>query len=383
VKFSEDREARWSGRPGPFRLEGELVAAAEAPPAGGASRLRLRASVELFRARNGDVYLLRNGEPTEFVVRDPDPDDAALLLGLAERPLEVAAGDEAAQRLAPLVDAGLVIEEALAARELDGAQRFARQLPYLGEFAEPLEAQRRLRASTVAVLGCGGLGTWALGAIASLGVGRLVLVDHDNVELSNLNRQILYSPADIGTPKVECAARWVASFDPAIEVVAHREQVGSAEQVSSLVRGADALLQLADWPPYELERWVNAACVELGVAHLSAAQQPPVLRIGPAYVPGVTACFECQERQIRDGFPLYDELTEWRRAHVQPATTLGPASGIVGTLLAMETLHLLLGVPAATQGRAMVLDMRTLECEWEDLRRDASCPVCATAARRR
>ena len=97
-------------------------------------------------------------------------------------------------------------------------ERFDRQLPYFAEAGEPAAAQRRLAGSTVVVLGCGGLGTWALGALASAGVGRFVLVDDDTVELSNLNRQILYGVDDLGAAKVERAAAWLARFDPGAEV---------------------------------------------------------------------------------------------------------------------------------------------------------------------
>jgi bacteriocin biosynthesis cyclodehydratase domain-containing protein len=269
------------------------------------------------------------------------------------------------------------VSPALAAED---AQRFDRQLPYLAELGDPRELQRRLRASRVVVLGCGGLGTWALGALASIGIGRLVLIDDDAVELSNLNRQIVYGVSDVGRPKVERAADWLRGFDPSagVEVVARR--VRGAHDAAEVVAGVDAVVLAADWPAYELARWVNAACVRHGVPFIVAGQGPPLLKVGPTYVPGAGPCFACHERAIEAAYPLYRSLADQRRRAPAEAMTLGPATGLIGTMLAMELMHLLAGEgPVATQGRAWLLDMRTLEQRWEDVPRDPECPACHAA----
>ena len=77
------------------------------------------------------------------------------------------------------------------------------------------------------VLGCGGLGTWALGALASAGIGGFVLIDHDTIELSNLNRQVLYGEADLGQPKVDVAAAWLRRFDASLEVLTLSRRIES------------------------------------------------------------------------------------------------------------------------------------------------------------
>jgi bacteriocin biosynthesis cyclodehydratase domain-containing protein len=157
-----------------------------------------------------------------------------------------------------------------------------------------------------------------------------------------------------------------------------RRRIESEADAAAAIDGADAVVLAADWPPYELGRWVNQACVAAGVPFLTAGQEPPLLKVGPAYVPGRGPCFACHERRLAAEFPLYPELAEYRRRHPTPATTLGAASGVVGTLLALEIMHLLTGAePVATEGRAMLLDMRTLEQRWEAVARDPGCPVCA------
>jgi bacteriocin biosynthesis cyclodehydratase domain-containing protein len=187
---------------------------------------------------------------------------------------------------------------------------------------------------------------------------------------------------DVGAAKVERAAAWLAAFDPAISVRPERRRVRGVEDVRSLVDGADVLVQTADWPPYELGRWVDAACRDAGVPWISAGQVPPVLKVGPTYLPG-GPCFACHETQLRRGSPHYDELVAQRRADTRPATTLGPASAIVGSLIAMDLLHLLAGTRRpATAGRALIVDMRTLGSRWEVISSDPDCALCGGAGGR-
>jgi bacteriocin biosynthesis cyclodehydratase domain-containing protein len=120
-----------------------------------------------------------------------------------------------------------------------------------------------------------------------------------------------------------------------------------------------------------------------GVAYryLTVAEQPPLLKVGPTHIPGRGACFACHEHQLRRDYPMYAELAEQRRRDPPAATTLGPASGIIGTLLAQEVLHLLIRAePPATHDRALLIDMGTLQTRWEDIHRDPGCAVCTASA---
>jgi molybdopterin-synthase adenylyltransferase len=339
---------------------------------------RLRPSIEPFFAASGDVYLLRPGTHDEHVIRSATEEDRELLRRLAREPVAAPPGSVVASRIAPLVAVGVVVREPssppLAPSD---ATRFDRQLPYLAELGDPRDVQRRLRRAQVVILGCGGLGTWALGAMASVGIGSFVLVDHDTIELSNLNRQILYREEDLGRAKASVAAGWLRGFDAAVEVVTLSRRVEGPGDLDDALAGADALVLVADWPPYDLARWVNEACLAQGVPFITAGQQPPLLKIGPTYVPGRGACLACHERTVRRDFPLYDELAESRRREPPPATTLGPASGVIGTLLGLEVMHLIAAAqPPATHDRALLLDMRTLETRWEAIERDPECDAC-------
>jgi molybdopterin/thiamine biosynthesis adenylyltransferase len=234
--------------------------------------------------------------------------------------------------------------------------------------------QLALRDATVVVLGAGGLGSWTMAGLACAGVGRIVAVDDDTIELSNLNRQVLYRMSDVGRRKVDVAAESLRGLNPEIDFVPLACRVRGVEDVRSLAAGADFVVCTADWPVHEIGRWVNRACLELGVPHTSAGQFPPRVRIGPTFVPGRTACLECQEGAIRRAFPLYDELVEHRRDNAPVAATLGAPSGLIGSLLAMEVIHWITGISEpATLGRGLIFDLRDFSSHWESIEPDPDC----------
>lgn len=349
------------------------------------TRFRLKSSVEPLSTDDGALYLVRAGAD-DLVVRDAERVDRELVEWLADgeptcAELAAAVGlDEGAVRLKldALRAVGVLTEvPGSAPLEPEDAERFSRQLPYLADLGDAHASQRRLATALVVVIGCGGLGTWALAALAGAGVRRLRLVDDDVVERSNLNRQVLYSPADLGRPKVEAAADWLVAFDARVEVERVHRRVDGPEAAAAVVRHADAVVLVADWPPYELARWVNAACVPAGIPFITGGQLPPLIKAGPFYVPGRSACFACHERALSDGSPGYDRYVRRMRDAPARGATLGPASGTVGTLLAMEVVHLLIGQAPATAGTALLLDLATLTSRREPIDRDPACPVCA------
>jgi bacteriocin biosynthesis cyclodehydratase domain-containing protein len=362
--------------------------------------LRLKRTVEVFPASDGALYLMRGGGEAEFVIDRPAARERALLALLRE------GAGSAGELAGRLVDAGHEAAEpdvgasgdvlagrgrrgeraGVAERLLGGehADRYDRQLAYFADMApgRAAELQLRLSRARVAIVGVGGLGTWTASALACAGIGHLVLVDDDRVDLSNLNRQLLYRRADVGRRKVEVAAEALGAFNPALAVTALARRVDGEAGAAAVVAGASFVVDTADSPPYAISRWLDAACVREGVPRISAGQFPPRVRIGPTYVPGRTGCLECQERAARRAFPLYDELADLRRGEPTVAATLGPASGLVGSVIGMEIVHFLTGLARpATLGAGVTIDLRDLSLEWEAVERDPECARCgATAA---
>jgi molybdopterin-synthase adenylyltransferase len=133
----------------------------------------------------------------------------------------------------------------------------------------------------------------------------------------------------------------------------------------------------ADEPAYELARWVNAACLDRRVPFMTAGQVPPLVRVGPLYVPGRTACFACHETALRAQSVAYDRYAERARHAPSRAATLGPASAVVGSLVALELMHLLIGAAPATTATAVTIDIRTLQVSREVVPRDGGCAACS------
>jgi molybdopterin/thiamine biosynthesis adenylyltransferase len=350
-------------------------------------RPRIKRTKELVTSGAGDVYVLRPTEESDLRIEQPDAVARALLAALdgtrtrAELEHEFGA-DRVSDALAALAEAELLDdaadEQLVTPRTL---ARHDRQLRYFSEVGSPgvapSEYQARLRDARVLMLGAGGLGSWASYALACCGIGQMVLVDHDRVEESNFNRQILYRERDVGRVKVERAAEALRAFDSECEIVTVQQRIEGVEDVRRLAEGADFVVNSADWPAHDIERWVNAACFDAGVPFITMSHSPPVGRVGPLYVPGVTGCFECQEATYRGSFPLYDELVDQRRGRPTPAATLGPVCAFVGGQVALEVLHQVTGLfPPATLGRSHIYDLRTMTVTQEEVPRVMGCPVC-------
>jgi bacteriocin biosynthesis cyclodehydratase domain-containing protein len=350
-------------------------------------RPRIKRTTESFQAPNGDYYLRRPSAGSDVRIEQPDERELGLLAALDGEHTLAQLHEEFG---AELVDDTLaqmeeleIVEDATDDDRIDPTERarFDRQLRYFSDMTHaglvPSECQRRLREAKVAVIGVGGLGAWAAWSLATMGIGEMWLVDGDRVEISNLNRQILYTPADLGLLKVEVAAARLRAFNPEARITATGRRLGSAVEIADFVAGADVVIDAADWPAIEIELWCNQACFELGIPYITMSQFPPIARVGPLYVPGVTGCYVCQGIAWRRDFPLLDAALDAMKAKPSPAATIGPACGLIGGQVGIEVMHLLTGLSTpSTLGAAQIYDLRTMEVEREAVVPEPGCPVC-------
>jgi bacteriocin biosynthesis cyclodehydratase domain-containing protein len=351
-------------------------------------RPRIKRTTESVHAPEGDIYLLRPSAGLDVRIEKPDAEDRRLLAALdGEHTLEQLCdefGEEAVGDTISQMQELDVIEDAADDERIEPGElaRFDRQLRYFSDIGRgglsPSECQRRLHDAKVAVLGVGGLGGWAAWALATCGIGEMWIIDGDRVEISNLNRQILYTEADLGLLKVECAAARLRAFNPAARITATARRLESQVEIADFIDGADIVIDAADWPAHDIERWCNRACFEAGIPYITMSHFPPIARVGPLYVPGVTGCFHCQEIAYRRDYPLFDVAIEQRRAKPSPAATIGPACGLIGGQVGLEVMHLLTGLSKpSTLGVAHIYDLRTMEVEREAVVPEPDCPVCA------
>jgi bacteriocin biosynthesis cyclodehydratase domain-containing protein len=349
-------------------------------------RPRIKRTTEPIGSPDGDVYLMRPSAGSDIRIENPDEEQRQLLESLdGERTLEQLQekfGEEAVGDLISQLQELEVIEDAADDDLLPAAElaRFDRQLRYFSDIGgglTPSQCQRRLREAKVAVLGVGGLGGWAAWSLACCGVGEMWLVDGDRVEASNLNRQILYTEADIGLLKVEAATARLRAFNSEMRVTSTARRLESQVEIADFIDGANMVIDAADWPAHDIERWCNSACFEAGIPYITMSHFPPIARVGPLYVPGQTGCFACQETAYRRQYPLFDVAVEQRRARPSPAATLGPACGLIGGQVGLDVIHLLTGLATpSTLGVAHIYDLRTMAVEREPVVPEPDCPVC-------
>jgi len=223
-----------------------------------------------------------------------------------------------------------------------------------------VRGQEKLLASRVLIVGLGGLGSPVAMYLAASGVGNLVLVDHDRVDLTNLQRQIVHATERVGQDKTASAAQGLAALNPGVRVTTINQKLEGAS-LEEQVRQVDAVVDTTD--NFASRFAINAAC----------------MRAGKPLVSGAVVRFEGQVAVFPPGGPCYRCLYAEGGGPDEACATLGvlaPAAGIIGSIQAVETLKVLLGIGQTLAGRLLLFD--ALNMEWREirLRKDPDCPVC-------
>lgn len=260
--------------------------------------------------------------------------------------------------------------------------RYDRQRKFLDEVlsSHPVtpsaqHALDRLRAARVVVLGLGGAGGWVLQSLAMCGIGTLVVIDPDVVEETNLNRQVLFSPTDVGRLKALATSDALQRINPEVDVQAHQVFVHQATDLAPLVADADLVINCADNPSVAVTSTiVSAVCGPRAIPHIVGGAYGANLGVpGMSVIPGRTVCWECAGAGV---LPLH--VSDGDRL-VGPRSTgsIAPVVGIVGSLIAWEAVRVLLGLPLALADTVREFHALTLDWQETSVAPEASCPVCA------
>ncbi|WP_374674578.1 ThiF family adenylyltransferase [Ideonella sp.] len=232
-----------------------------------------------------------------------------------------------------------------------------------------IEGQERLLGAHALVIGAGGLGSPVALYLGTAGVGRITLVDHDHVDLTNLQRQIAHTQGRVGQPKAESAREAMRAINPTLDVRTVCQRADAA-LLDRLVAEASVVIDCCD--NFATRHAVNAACVVHGRPLVAGAAigfdgQVSVYDTRQADTP----CYACL-------FPPHTTVEETRCALMG---VFAPLVGIVGTMQAAEALKLMAGVGESLAGRLLMLDARAMR--WDEIRlgRQADCPVCRTRAK--
>lgn len=232
-------------------------------------------------------------------------------------------------------------------------------LPEVGE-----EGQHKLRQSQVLIVGAGGLGCPISQYLVAAGVGRIGLVDFDLVDLSNLQRQVLYTTADVGKPKALSAAERLSSMNPEVAVVTHAERL-TAQNASKIISEYDIVIDGTD--NFSTRYLINDACVLLGKPNVYGSIfrfEGQVSLFDPPHGP----CYRCMFPKA----PPPDAVPNCAEGGV-----LGVLAGTIGVLQATEALKWILGVGESLSGRLLIYDALSMYFDVMLIERNPQCPICS------
>jgi len=238
--------------------------------------------------------------------------------------------------------------------------RYSRQimLPQIDIFG-----QQKLLDARVLIVGAGGLGSPAAMYLAAAGVGHITVYDNDEVDLTNLQRQIAHHTADIGLDKVISTLNTLKKINPEVKVLAHKSRL-HGELLETEVNDADVVLDCSD--NFATRFAVNRACVATKTPLVSGAAIRFEGQIS-VFTPGLnnSPCYNCLYQS--DG----EELQNCARNGV-----IAPITGIVGSIQALEAMKLIIQIGETLIGRLLLLDALTMEWQTMRLKKNPDCPTC-------
>lgn len=222
--------------------------------------------------------------------------------------------------------------------------------------------QQKLLDATALIIGMGGLGSPAAMYLAAGGVGKLIIVDYDVVEASNLQRQIIHNEASIGDNKVDSAQRAIKALNPGCEVEAINYQV-DGDELKSLIARVDIVLDCCDNFPTRFE--TNRYCVETSTPLVSGAAirfEGQIMNYQPD---SNGPCYQC----------LYSQVYE-NAESCELEGVLAPVVGVIGTMQALQAMMILAGLGETLVGKLLLFDAAAMEWNQVKLPKSSSCPIC-------
>jgi molybdopterin-synthase adenylyltransferase len=228
-----------------------------------------------------------------------------------------------------------------------------------------IDGQEKLLGAHALLIGAGGLGAPVSLYLAASGVGRITLCDHDTVDLTNLQRQIVHVTDAIGRQKVDSARATLARINPEVRVVPVAERI-AGERLEELVRAADVVIDATD--NFATRHAINRACVKYSRPLVSGA----AIRFD-----GQIAVFDLRRNDSPCYHCLFPEAGDLEEMRCAVMGVFAPLVGIIGAMQAAEALKLLMGVGRDLTGRLLMLDALSMEWRSVKLKRDPNCPVCA------
>lgn len=246
------------------------------------------------------------------------------------------------------------------------------------------DIQRRIKEARVCLLGCGGLGSHILFELAALGIENITITDFDTIELSNMNRQILYKNSDIGKTKVLTAKERILEFNPAMKITANSQRLSSVQDVRDIITGHDLVICVADKPRDKMVMWLNEACCRSRIPFINGGlDQRRALFY--SVVPGVSGCVECWHSSVTEGSvqkQIVNNDLASEKDYSAPAPALSALVSVATGVIVSEAIKLLTGLqPPALSNKSKCFSFDELTItEAECWSLNPECLCCSIAA---
>ena len=229
-----------------------------------------------------------------------------------------------------------------------------------------IEGQQRILSSRALIIGAGGLGSPVALYLGSAGVGHITVVDHDVVDLTNLQRQVAHNMASIGQTKVASIQRAIAAINPEVQVEALQARADAA-LLDTLVAQADVVLDCCD--NFATRQAINASCVK---------HRKPLVSGAAIRFDGQISVYDARDSNSPCYACIFSPTTTFEETRCATMGVFAPLVGIIGSMQAAEALKLLSKTGQSLAGRLLMLDGRSMEFSEVRIARQSDCPVCGT-----
>ena len=229
-----------------------------------------------------------------------------------------------------------------------------------------IEGQERILAAHVLIIGAGGLGSPVALYLGSAGVGHITVVDHDTVDITNLQRQVAHTVDRVGSPKVQSIQAAIAQLNPGVQVTAVQQRADAA-LLNQLVAQADVVLDCCD--NFATRHAINAACV---------MHKKPLVSGAAIRFDGQLSVYDTRDDQSPCYACVFPPEVDFEETRCATMGVFAPLVGIIGTMQAAEALKLISGAGRPLTGRLLMLDGRAMEFTEVRISHHAACPVCGS-----
>ncbi len=262
-------------------------------------------------------------------------------------------------------------------------ERYARNLGFFSSYItaqdNKYQYQEKLKTTKVVILGMGGVGTHVLQNLAGLGVGHIKIVDFDLVELSNLNRQVLYRESDLGELKAIAASKNIKEFSNDINITTVIKKIANVEDILELIKGQDIVIGAADQPRDKIIDWLNVACIELKIPFVLGSLDSQWAACY-SIVPGKTGCIECWKQSVNNNKTTFQNMVQSENfiSSAETNTAIMPLLSITAGLVAAEFLKIVTHIASpSAAGRFCVYDFVTSQMKVnEEWSKNQDCSIC-------